>query len=183
MNLYIPKNIKTGVPYVSQFVKLLEEYSKSPLDSEQLEITEIDPVRKFIALQYPFPDPTVPDDWDETDAQNFKEYVKETMVNYYSNNFYYVKGTMKVIELIGEYKLLGDNAEISYNGRTLRIRFTEKWKMENYDLFMSSLKEFLERLLYYEVLEISIDTLTIPIKYQAERGSIGTAGKYYQIEL
>lgn len=210
MNIYIPNNL-FNLPIVEKAVELLNQFNTDYSswgivnDSDN----ELDPVKNFLYLYYENleedynedseyeneeDDIEIDEDEEETSIEtnvypNLGSYMTDVdgVVNYIAENFYMVKGTPMVLDLLKRYGYLSPSCTYSYDGRSLDLRIkadtADLANLYSSSIFISRLKEFLNALLYFEKLEIKLASITIKLEYNSEKaGIVLPEHKYYQIK-
>lgn len=133
---------------------MMAEYSKNKVEtvdsfSGYKDSLKIDPVYRYLNLVYP-------EGWEN----------KESNLSYLSNLFYRVKGTSKVIDLLVSFGILGSweepVGEASYNGRRVEV-YVPSISFDR-DLYCTYLKEFLENLLFFDHLKITVGEITVEVE-------------------
>ena len=172
MEIYVPYRV-SNLPFIQMAVDLLDEFNETYNSEEEVEdYYEIDPIRNFISLFY-------------SENENMTQADKDAVVDYISQNFYIIKGTTKVCELLLKYKFLsGEGTEIVYTGKILRVKLSgngEYSYLYGTDVFLNRFKEFLNTLLYFENCEIVVENKEVVIRYNRDQGNIAYDVDMYYI--
>ena len=161
MKIYIPKHLRE-IKIIEQLYQMMTSYGEQAVD----EIDSFsDPVKRFLGLCIP-----------KKDDQTSEDY--SSNINYLATLFYSVKGTYKVFDYLLYYGVIdSDKSKINYTARSISIEIGEI--LVGKDIFCSAMEDFLKTLLYFESLEIIINSAGINLE-----GSIvnhlGHGEIYYQ---
>jgi len=169
MKIYIPKHLRE-IKIIEQLYQMMTSYGEQAVDeidsfSDFQWSLSNDPVKRFLGLCIP-----------KRDDQTSEDY--SSNINYLATLFYSVKGTYKVFDYLLYYGVIdSDKSKINYTARSISIEIGEI--LVGKDLFCSAMEDFLKTLLYFESLEIIIDSAGINLE-----GSIvnhlGHGEIYYQ---
>lgn len=169
MKIYIPKHLRE-IKIIEQLYQMMTSYGEQAVDeidsfSDFQWSLSNDPVKRFLGLCIP-----------KKDDQTSEDY--SSNINYLATLFYSVKGTYKVFDYLLYYSVIdSDKSKINYTARSISIEIGEI--LVGKDLFCSAMEDFLKTLLYFESLEIIINSAGINLE-----GSIvnhlGHGEIYYQ---
>lgn len=156
MKIYIPDHLyKLNI--FDQLAKLIVEYSKNHYEiiydsfSDYNESLKIDPVKKFLDLIV-------------TQESLGENQEKESVVNYLSRLFYSVKGTLKIFEYMENYLKILSIKDINYTTNYLEIKLSSDLVLLNESQFITLFKDFLNELLYFQNIEINVDSINLSLK-------------------
>ncbi len=162
MEIYVPYRV-SQLPFINKAVELLDEYNETyNSEEDNSRDPEIDLVRNFVTLFY-------------DSNENMTQDDRDAVVDYISQNFYFVKGTPMVCSLLKNYGYLSPNSTYEYTGKILKIKLENDGEFSylyGTDVFLSRFKDFLEALLYFENCEIVVNKKEVRIKYDKEQGEI-----------
>lgn len=158
MTIHIPAhldNIKI-VSQLSSFIKAYSEQfteSSGSFDHYYNQYTQ-DSIKKFIYLSLEVSN--------VTESNNYNE-----VAIYLSRLFYSVKGSLRIFDYMKDYLKIPFVGEILYTINEIRFEVSEitTVDMENY---ISSMKDFISSLLYYNDLSITIDTIKLIVSGNIE---------------
>ena len=188
MKLYIKPYLRR-IPLIDQLYKVVTEYGKTWGDKSTVDLFKdytktlnSDPVRDFLDFLFP--------EGEEFVKKFGEEQERGTIINYLSTLFYNTKGTYKILDYITEYDIFQtspDNSrdsttEISYTTQSIDIHI--KSLSSNYprDLFCTGLENFLSSLLYFQILNLTIDNVDLTIQ-DTTVSSLNRGSHFYQHHL
>lgn len=161
MELYIPENLRR-IKVIEQLCILVSEYANyfevSPEDSfnDYEYFLNNDPVKKFLGLCISEEDFNSPESkWDS--SQDY-----DTVINYISRLFYSVKGTRLVLEYMKTYLDLDFVGDITYSPGYIEFSL-RTLNINDESVFRDYLEDFLNALLFYEVLNVNIGKLNLVV--------------------
>ncbi len=152
MKLYIKENLRS-IPIINQLYNIVKAYSQTYAEEDEQDSMEDykyslrnDHVQRFI-------DYVVPD--------SSNQEVRKNKILYLTCLFYCVKGTYKVLDYMIDYGLV--DAEITYTAKNISISINTIPESLDRDLFCTYLEKFLASLLYFELLDITISSLSVNV--------------------
>lgn len=152
MIVYIPAHLEK-LEIVAQLSAMIKGYSdyyeetKSSFE-DYYYMLKTDSVKKFLKVCLK-----------EEDFQGSdNEY--EEVINYLCRLFYSVKGTIKVFDYMKKYLNLKFQSDIVYTVNSIELKI-DTTDTKDINLFYNSLKGFLDALLYYQELVMSIGILNL----------------------
>lgn len=163
MTIYIPKHLHQ-LEIIQTLVKMLQYYedNKETGEIENFDqlyyLYSLDPVKRFIEMCIT----SVGDDQDY-----------DQVINYYVNKFYHCKGTQRVLQMMGESLGINFEAPPIYNNSNIVLQISEI-KISNISTWSEALKDFLDQLLYYDQIQMTIENLRLQIQDTLE-GSVGSS--------
>lgn len=156
MKVYIPKHLR-NLEIVDQMYNMIKSYSENYTESEDSfnlyqSNLKYDPVRVFVESRVTGDDISSDQDYD-------------TVINYLTELFYSVKGTVKVFTYMEEYLNLGVTRGSSWYTYTPAILTVDLQNLDVPDssVFYTQLYNFLSALLYFGMLQIE-GNLNITLK-------------------
>ena len=158
MKIYIPKHLR-NIRIIEQLYQMMSSYGEQAVDevdsfSDFQWSLSNDPVKRFLSLCIP-----------KRDDQTSEDY--SSNINYLTTLFYSVKGTYKVFDYLLYYGVIdSDKSRINYTARSISIEIGEI--SVGKDIFCNALEDFLKTLLYFESLEIIIDSAGINLEGSIE---------------
>lgn len=163
MTLYIPKHLQR-LEIVNKLVLMVKYYNENfyegngSADFDQFYyLYSLDPVKRFIKMCI-------------TSVEDGQDY--DQVVNYILNRFFFVKGSYEILDLMEKYlgiefedKPSYTNSNIILNIKTINVSDISVWSQ--------ALKDFLDYLLYYDQIRMTVDELSLTIEDTLE-GFIGS---------
>jgi hypothetical protein len=153
MKIFIPRNL-SNIEIISQLSKMIDGYEKYYEETEgsfdnYYYYLKNDDVKRFIGLCIT-----------EEDINNTQEHSE--VLNYISRLFYSVKGTPLVFDYIEKYLGIKLN-NVTYTAETISFEI-EEIKTYNINVFINSLRNFLNALLYFGELSSTLEMINLIIK-------------------
>lgn len=185
MKIYIKPYLRR-IPIIDQLYRIVNEYGKiwgndTGVDNfkDYNKALNNDPVVDF--LDYLFPK-------GEEFIERFgKEQDRESIIRYVSNLFYETKGTYKVLDYITEYDIFqttknngqDTTTEISYTTQSIDIHIKSLSSRFSREAFCTGLENFLCSLLYFQILNITIDNVETLVQ-DTTTSSLNRGSHFYQ---
>lgn len=165
MTIYIPQHLHQ-LEIIQTLVKMLQYYEEHrDTSSEEIEnfdqlyyLYSLDPVKRFIEMCI-------------TEVGEDQDY--DTVINYYVNKFYHCKGTQRVLQMMEEALGITFESDPIYNNSNIVLQISEI-KISNISTWSEALKDFLDHLLYYDQIQMTIENLRLQIQDTTE-GFIGNS--------
>lgn len=179
---YIAKNLQQ-LPIVSKTIDLYKEFRKLYPNSSNISTENVDPVKRF--LEYVFQEKKKKEEKMDGEAVESEEVETDPeKINYLLANFYSLKGTYQVINLLYQYGILTGTSRVEYKSKKmLKVSLKEDY-ITDYTLYSTLLRDFFRELLYYSQLEIEIEEVVINIEIPLKnQGTFGIDSGFYQIKL
>lgn len=163
MRLFVPEHLR-NIVVVKQLCKLIEGYADYYEESVESSFDDYeyymrtDPVKKFINLC--LPEEKV---YEGVNGWN-RDQEYESVVNYLASLFYSVKGTYTVFDYMQKYlNLEFIGGDIIYTPRYVEFSL-DTLNINDENLFYTTLKDFLDALLYYQELNVNIGKVNLSIE-------------------
>jgi len=196
MQIYIPKYLGERIPILKQLSEIVTGYGKKYSKDEDIDSfsdykysLRNDSVVRFLNYVVPGVDDFTLR-FPKLDQEEKIVQLRNDYINYLTVLFYSVKGTYKVLDYITEYDLFQTSkgkesqgqdltTKIAYTTKSISIEIQSIPVTLDRDVFCSYLEKFLNELLYFESLTISIKTISAEIT-DSTTTTLNHGDAYYQ---